>query len=1016
MKAKLLIAICMVLLCTNTMFAQNIATVRGRVTGSDGNPIPGATVTVKGTSAATSTDNDGNFSIEVGNNSTLVISSIGFATKEVNTKNETNITISLARGDEQLEGVVVTALGIKKAKKSLGYSVTEVAGKNLTEARETNVMNSLSGRVAGLSITAGSGGAGASNNVLIRGLSSIGGTKESQPLYVINGIPMENNRGYQEGSQWDNGPDKGDAIGNLNPDDIESISVLKGAAASALYGYRAKAGVIMITTKTGKGTSVEFNSNLTAEQVMNMTDWQYVYGQGTNNRKPNNVTEAGQTGNASWGGLMDGSSVVQFDGASRPYSPVKNNIRNFYRTGTNWTNTVTLNKSFTGGAIRFSASNMNNQSVVPNSELERNNFSFSGNFEPVQNLKIDVRANYILENAKNRPMLSDGAGNANYQVMFLPTTLDVNNLKPGWNEDGSEFTFNKSNPWATNPWFQVEKFINNTKRDRLLSSLTARYDFTGGYYLQGRVGRDAYRDQYLNVVPTGTAYRPNGSLLQTNTDFVDLNTDVLAGKTFEVSDFAITPTVGAAYRNTKEVILTNNGSDFNVPYVYNILNIKNKAVDLKDFNSEVQSAYANAEISYRSLIYVTGSVRSDWFSTLATPGVNNKMNVVYPSVNTSFIFSEIWKPSFLNYGKFRAGYAGVGQATSPYKTQLAYTFMSESIGGNPLGKIDNREIPNSGLRASVAKELELGIEFSILNNFLSADISWYNKKSIDEIIPVTTTITTGYEGAVLNIGSMRNKGVEALITLRPVRNSDGLNWTTSFNGAVNDNKILELAEGTDAWTMGTARSGVAFMQHVKGLPAFQVMATDYKYDADGNIEYDATGAPAKGDLKPQGSALPKWTAGWNNEFKYKSLNVSFLFEGKWGAKIYSGTDYYGYKNGLHKATLVNREGNFAPAGSSSTLEASGYYSMLVDNVSKTNVQSADFIKLRQIVLGYTFPSLFNNVIKSLTISAVARNPLTLMRKTDNIDPEASFSSNVPGLELGGVPPVRSFGVNLNVKF
>ncbi|MFT3904469.1 MAG: SusC/RagA family TonB-linked outer membrane protein [Niabella sp.] len=1014
MKAKQLIAIFMFLLCANMMYAQDITTVRGRVTGPDGNPLPGVTVSEKKTGTATSTNADGVFNIKTAKGAVLVFTSVGYESKEITVKGGEELLVTLSTSNTELTTVVVTALGIKKQKKSLGYSVTEVAGNSLTQARETNVMNSLAGKVAGLNITAGSGGPGASNNVLIRGLSSIGGAV--QPLYVVNGIPMENERGYQAATQWDNGPDKGDAISNLNPDDIESISVLKGAAASALYGYRAKAGVIMITTKSGKGSGIEFNSNLTAEKVMNMTDWQYIYGQGTNNRKPNNATEAGQAGNSSWGGKMDGTQVVQFDDVSRPYSPVKNNVEKFYRTGLNWTNTVTLNKSFTGGAIRFSASNMNNQSVVPNSKLERNTFNFSGNFDPIQNLKVDVKANYILENAKNRAMLSDGAGNANYQVMFLPTSLDVNTLKPGWNPDGSELAFNKSNPWATNPWFQVKKFMNNTKRDRLLSSLTARYDFVGGYYIQGRVGRDNYRDQYLNVVPTGTAYRPNGSLLMVNTDFTDLNADVLLGKTFAVGDFTISPIIGSAYRSTKNTALTNNGSDFNVPFVYNVLNLKNKGLNFTDLRSEIQSAYANAELSYRELLYVTGSVRSDWFSSLATPGTNNKLNVVYPSINTSFIFSELWKPVFLNYGKLRLGYAEVGQATDPYKTQLSYVFMSETIGGTPLGKIDNNQIPNSGLRPSRAKELELGLEFSILNNLLSADISWYNKKSVDEIIPVTTSISTGYEGAVLNIGSMRNKGAEALITLRPMRNNSGFNWTTSLNGSVNDNKILELAEGTESMSMGVARSGVAFVQHVKGMSAFQIMATDYRYDANGQIERLATGEVAKGDLKPQGSAIPKWTAGWNNEFKYKALNASFLFEGKWGAKIYSGTDYYGYKNGLHKATLVNREGDFAPAGSTNKLEASAYYSSLVDNVSKTNVQSADFIKLRQVVVGYTFPALFNNIVKSLTISAVARNPFILMRRTDNIDPEASFSSYIPGIELGGVPPVRSFGINLNVKF
>ncbi|WP_028295334.1 SusC/RagA family TonB-linked outer membrane protein [Olivibacter sitiensis] len=1012
MKKTLLLALLMVWAMYGAM-AQNKVT--GVVRDTLNAPLPGVSIRIKGSAQGTTTDVNGQFTLTVDPNATLRFTYTGFVAQEVPLNGRTTLNVILQEDTNELNEVVVTALGIKKERKALGYSVTEVQGEGLTQARETNVMNSLAGKVAGLNITAGAGGPGASNNVLIRGVSTISSTANSQPLYVINGVPMENTRGAQPGGQWDNAPDLGDAVGNINPDDIESISVLKGAAASALYGYRAKAGVIMITTKSGKGNGIEFNSNFVGEQVMDLTDWQYVYGQGSNNIKPVSATAAGQSGGSSWGGLLDGSLVPQFDGVERPYSAVTDNLSKFYRTGNNWTNTVTLNRSFTGGAIRLSASNMDNLSVVPNSSLDRNTFNLAGTFDPINNLKIDARVNYIIEKARNRSMLSDGAGNANYQVMFLPTSLDVNTLKPGWNPDGSELAFNTGNSWATNPWFAAEKFVNDTDRERLISSITARYDFAGAYYIQGRVGRDHYNDTYTNVVPTGTAYRPNGSMSLTNTSFTDMNADVLLGGTFTASDFSFAPAIGAAYRNTHTIATTNNGNDFNVPFVYNIPNLRNKGFAYTDTQFEVQSLYGNVEVSYKDLIYLTGSIRSDWFSTLATPGVNNKLNTVYPGVNTSFVFSELWKPSFLDFGKLRLGYAEVGQATDPYQTQLAYSFLSGTIGGNALGSISNSTIPNASLVASSASEFEIGTELTLFNNLLSLDATWYNKISDGEIIPVTTSTTTGYTGAVLNSGSMRNRGFEALVTARIVRDGK-FNWTTSLNGSVNSNVILEMAEGTDALPMGVSRTGVGFIQHLEGLPAFQILAYDYKYDENGNIQYLESGIPDRGELTPQGSAIPKWTAGWNNEFSYKKVNLSFLLEGKWGAKIYSGTDYYGYFNGLHKATLENREGNFAPAGSNTVTEASSYYSNLVQNVSSLNVESADFIKVRQIILGYTFGSLFDSKIKSVNISAVARNPFILMRKTDNIDPEGGYSSAIPGIELGGIPPVRSFGVNLNVKF
>lgn len=577
---------CMVLIL-QSMNVYSQQAVSGTVSDGEG-PVSGATIEIKGKSLSTSTDANGKFSINAEVGDLLVVSYVGYSPKEVQvTPGVTNFAINLSSDFEEIGEVIVTALGIKKEKRSLGYAVSEVQGESLTQARETNVMNSLAGKVAGLNITGGSGGPGASNNVLIRGVSSIGGT--TQPLYVVNGVPMENPRQAQPGGQWDNAPDLGDAIGNINPDDIESISVLKGAAASALYGYRAKAGVIMITTKSGGISGIEFNSNFVGEQIMDLTDWQYVYGQGANNVKPASATAAGQVGGSSWGGLLDGAMVPQFDGVERPYSAVDDNLHKFYRLGSNWTNTITFNKSFEGGSVRLSGSNMDNKSVVPHSSLDRKTFNFSGIFEPVKNLKIDGRANYILESAKNRAMLSDGAGNANYQVMFLPTSLDVNTLKPGVNADGTELIFNSNNLWATNPWFAAEKFVNDTKRERLITSFTARYDFESGYYVQGRAGRDNFSDSYVNVVPNGTGYRPDGSMTSRITEFTDVNADFLAGKSFEFGDFGIHPVIGGAYRNTRSIGTTNSGSDFNVPFVYNILNTANKSVSYSDSQSEVQS-------------------------------------------------------------------------------------------------------------------------------------------------------------------------------------------------------------------------------------------------------------------------------------------------------------------------------------------------------------------------------------------------------------------------------------------
>ncbi|MDB5112923.1 MAG: SusC/RagA family TonB-linked outer membrane protein, partial [Mucilaginibacter sp.] len=536
--------------------------IRGTVRDATGQPLTGVSIIIKDSKTGTQTNVNGQFTIDANIGDVLVLSYVGYIKKEVTIVTPAQLEILLDEDSKQLSEIVVTALGIKKERKALGYSITEVKGEELTQAREPNVMNSLEGRVAGLNVSPTAGGPGSSSNVIIRGVSSL--TQTSQPLYVINGVPMENNPNSAPGTQYDNQPDMGDAIGNINPDDIETISVLKGAAASALYGYRGKAGVILITTKSGKGNSIEFNSNYVAETAINSTNWQYVYGQGANGIKPADALTAYQSGQSSWGGRLDGSNVIQFDGVARPYIAQKNNIQNFYRTGGTATNTLSFNKSFEGGSIRFSASDLANSAITPNSGLGRQTFNLTANYNLTKNFSIDVRNNYILEQAHNRPFLSDGPGNSNYNVTLLPTSVDVNTLKKATNPDGSEYGYS-GNTFATNPWFAAEKFINNTNRERLISSATLRYNFNDGYFIQGRAGRDAYNDRYTAVVPTGTAYRPKGTLSETTTKFSDLNTDVLLGKTYKISDFTITPNIGGSYRRTKSESFVMSGNNFIVP-------------------------------------------------------------------------------------------------------------------------------------------------------------------------------------------------------------------------------------------------------------------------------------------------------------------------------------------------------------------------------------------------------------------------------------------------------------------
>lgn len=986
--------------------AADPVVIKGFVRDATGQPLAGVGIHLKNKTTGTQTDGNGHFSITAEPGEVLQFSYLGYQTKEVTITSATTLTVALTEDARQITEVVVTALGVKKDRKVLGYSVTAIKGAELTQAREPNMINSLEGKVAGLNISPTSGGPGSSSSVIIRGVSSL--TQTTQPLYVINGVPMDNTPNSAPGDQYDNQPDLGDAIGNINPDDIESISVLKGAAASALYGYRGKAGVILVTTKSGGANSIEFNSNFVAETAVNPTHWQYVYGQGANGIKPADANSAFQSGQSSWGAKIDGSSVVQFDGVARPYVAQKDNFNRFYRTGTTATNTIAFNKSFEGGSVRFSASDLSNNAINPNSGLGRQTFNLATNYNISRHLVADVRVNYILEQAHNRPFLNDGPGNSNYNLTLLPTTLDVSTLRKAVNADRSEYGYS-GNAYATNPWFAAEDFVNNTTRQRLISSVSLRYNFDSGYFIQGRAARDAYNDRYTSVVPTGTAYRPLGSMTESTTNFSDLNADVLAGKVFKLGDFSLTPNVGASYRFTRSEQFLLSGNNFIVPFDYVITNTGQQAnATYLPSNDAVHSVYGTLELDYKNFLYLTGSARTDWYSTLATPGTNNKLDKFYPSVNGSFVFSELLHNDWLSFGKLRAGFAQVGQATVPYQTQLAYSFNTSSLNGMPLGVISNGSIPNSSLVASLATELEIGTELRFFKDRLNLDLTWYNKKSKDEITDATASVTSGYGGAYLNIGQLQNRGVEVLLSGTPLLTKN-FRWNTSFNAALNNNKVIALAPGQSNLPGATSRTGNGFTQDIVGLPVDQIMAFDYQRDAAGKIVVDANNIPVQGNLRPYGSAYGKWTGGWNNEFTFRHFNLSFLIDSKLGGKVFSATDYYGYVLGLHKATLANRD--------ALGTNASVYYSTLANNVSGLFVQNASFIKLRQVTLGYNFPaSLFHNSVKSINLSLVGRNLFYLMKKTDNIDPESNNSPFAPGLELGGVPPTRTYGLNLSVKF
>jgi TonB-linked SusC/RagA family outer membrane protein len=1001
----------------------NYAVVTGKVVDENGAGIPGASIKIKGSSAGTVTDVNGNFSINAESNATLVISFLGYETQEVAVAGRTNFTVKLAVASKGLNEVVVTALGIRKDQKKLGYSVSTVNGDALNKAKETNVALSLQGRVAGLSVGASNGGPGSSARVLLRGLTSF---TAGSPLYVINGVPIDNTQRGSSG-EW-GGADYGDGISNINPDDIESMTVLKGQSASALYGSRAANGVILITTKSGKkntGFGVEFNSNLQIDKAVDNTDFQQIYGQGQFGAKPVNADAALQSGSLAWGAKMDGSQVIQFNGNSYAYSPTKDNYLKFYRTAPSTTNTVSLTGGGTDGSFRLSLSNLRANSIVPNSYLDRKTFNFNGSQKVTSKLDINVVANYLIENSKNRSGLSDGPGNPN-NALYLAPNQAQSILSPGTLPSGKEQTFT-NDTYVTNPYFAAYNFVNNVERKRLISSISAKYDLTKWLYAQGRVGYDNINDKRLNIEPTGTAYRSDNGTMNTQTlQTNEINFDgLINAKRDLVKNFLnLDLTVGGNIRKSdyNGTFINGNGGLI-IPYFYSLTNFpsRNSGPIGEATKRQVNSAYYSADFSIKDYLVLSTTGRYDAYSSISS---SVGRGIFSPSVSGSFIFSELYRMTNVDLAKVRLSFAQTSGDADPYANTVYYN-INNSINGTPAGGFST-QLPNLFLKPYTLKEIEAGLELKMYGDRLGFDVSVFSRKTKNEIINSTIDPSSGYNNAYIGTGSTQNRGIEVEIHGTPVRTSS-FSWTPSFNFTYVNNKILQTDPATNANIgFGTYRPLNASTALVVGLAGPQIMANDYVRNAAGQIVVDANGIPIQGALKPMGSVIPKFYGGFNNSFNYKQFNLGFLVDYRFGSKVLSATNYYSIFRGLNQMTLEGRETGVTvgvtESGAANTVSvpAQTYYQELARRISALNVLDGSFIKLRQVTLGYTIPGgqLRSTPFSSIGISLVGRNLWTIMKHTDNIDPESGFSNNVryAGIEGTSLPMTRTFGINVNFKF
>ena len=1047
------------MLFSTLTFAQ--IKITGKVkSAKDGDGIPGVSVSVKNSTTGAVTDATGAYSISAPTGGTLVFSSIGLKPQEIKVGNSSVIDLVMQEDERNLEEIVVTALGIKKESKKLGYATSTVKAEELTVNRSPNFANALQGKIAGVNISAMGTGPAGTTKIRIRGQSSISG--QNNPLIVVNGVPIDNtNFGTNPGNAaadnsigvrgGGNTSDGGDGLSSINPDDIESLTVLKGATAAALYGSRAKDGVIMITTKSkgdGKGIGITFNSNFTNETPLDYTDYQYEYGQGEGGIRP--TTANPTSGQWSFGEkFQPGMTQVLFDGVTVPYVPVYNRIRTFFRDGTNFTNTISLASANEKGGFNLSLANMDNKGIVPNNTFNRKTINLGFAYELSPKLSFSGNINYSSEYNKNPPNIANQDNSIPTVIYNLANSMPLDLLEAKkFNAAGNEFIYSRFMN-RTNPYFTLSEQFQNIRRDRIFGNISVKYNILPWLFVQGRVGQDFWtRDQDYNNFPTGQASQAaapvgfvNGTYTQEARRFRETNADILISASQKIGDFGIDVTAGGNQMYRRSDLNSTQVQDFVVRGLYTVQNgrVKDPIYGLSE--RAVNSIYGSAEFSYKNFLYINATARNDWFSTLSPAN----RSILYPSVSGSFVFSQALKsiPSWLSFGKLRLAYAQVGSDTdvSPYANNLFYG-INGNLFANPAGSLQpvggssgTTTLPNTNLKPMRIEEKEIGLELKLFKNRVNLDLAVYQKMTSDQIVSAQVSDASGFQTTLINSGKSQTNGFEFLVNLVPIKTKD-FQWDFTVNGSYNITKVLSLTLDKDGNPKDGERITVGThvfngeLRQIVGQEMGQIYGFGYKRDANGQqIFNNTTGIPIRTtDLIGYGSALPKWIGGFNNAITYKGFNLSFLIDFKLGNMMLSGTNFNSYRHGLNKATLVGREGGVLGVGVNekgepNTVKAAvqDYWSVVrSQQIIEPVVYDGGYWKLRQITFGYDItrhlPKGFP--VKSLKLSFVANNVLMLKKWVDNIDPE-SFgytSDNLVGMESTGLPTTRSLGFNLNAKF
>ncbi|RIV23387.1 SusC/RagA family TonB-linked outer membrane protein [Fibrisoma montanum] len=1016
------------LLLSTTLFAALVERpIRGRVLNEQGEGMPGVNVVVEGTRIGTLTSATGDFSLNVPDSaSTLLFSYIGYQRQTIRIRNQNVLEIRMVADAGQLEEVVVTALGVTREKRALGYAVQEVKGDNLTQARETNLINSLAGKVAGVNVTGGSNSIGGSSRIVIRGETSLAG--DNQPLFVVDGIPINN--GVSASSQRQN-IDYGNGAAEINPDDIETISVLKGPNAAALYGSRAANGVILITTKSGKnkkGVGVSVNSTTSFESVLRLPDYQNEYGQGRGDQY--NIGDGGR----SWGPRLDGRMIAvpvntewpPRNGEMVPWVPYPDNVKEFYEVGRTLTNNIALTAGNDNGNFRLSYTNLNQTGIVPNTDQQRHTASITGKYALTNKLNISTGVNYFYTVSNNRPVLSYGNESIVYTWIWEGRQVRTDKMRDYWVKglEGTQpFTYNYQ--FNDNPYYTMYENLNGLLRNRLTGNITATYQFTPELSLLVRTGMDMSNERADRRRTFGSNAFPLGMYSQDRDYFEERNSDFLLtyDKTLS-SDWQFKVSVGGNQMRQRRDELSTRANALSVPGVYNLGNSQVPLVNIQsDSRYRINSLYSFGQVSYKNALFLDLTARNDWSSTL--PVGNN--SYFYPSVATSAVLTDLiegLRTQTLSFAKLRVGWARVGNDTDPYRLRNVYNYNTPWQSNQAVS--ESSVINNANLKPESVDTYEIGTDIRFFNNRLGLDVTYYNTVSRNQIINIPLDQTSGYTSRFLNAGEIRSRGLEVVLNATPVKLSNGFRWDVALNWATNRARVVELIDGLDTYSLPSRY--VSVQARVGGRMG-DMYGRGFLRDPQGNIIH-ADGLPLfTNELIKVGNYNPDWTGGLYNTFTYKGFTLGGLLDMRKGGSIYS----YMYVRGNEAGQLVeslpgrengyvgpgvirNPDGTFRPNDVNVTAErywGSGYFN------PEQATFDATFLKLRELKFGYQVPNrwLTRLPFRDVNILLVGRN-LFLWTKVPHIDPDTTGISGdtlLPGIEDMSMPSARSIGFNINFR-